>query len=250
MTMSTPPAARACASSGKAGFLKAVVPAEFGGMHQQLDVRTLCLAREILGFHDGLADFSFAMQGLGTGSITLFGSHGIESTLSAAGARRQGDRGLRIVGAGSRFRCRGAGHDRKARRQCACAARRQQDLDLQWRHRRSLRRVCAHRRSAGRERIVGLRGRCRYRRPFSDRTHRGDRAASARHPEIRQCARAGHSAAWRAGRRLQGRDGDARYFPLDRRRRGARLCAARLARNDRARGDAKVCSARRLAICS
>jgi len=59
---------------GEAGFLKAVVPAEFGGMHPKLDVRTLCLAREILGFHDGLADFAFAMQGLGTGSISLYGS--------------------------------------------------------------------------------------------------------------------------------------------------------------------------------
>ncbi len=38
------------------------------------DVRKLCLAREILAYHDGLADFSFAMQGLGTGAITLFGS--------------------------------------------------------------------------------------------------------------------------------------------------------------------------------
>ncbi len=59
---------------GDAGILSAVVPAEFGGSHAQLDVRTLCLAREILGFHDGLADFAFAMQGLGTGSISLFGS--------------------------------------------------------------------------------------------------------------------------------------------------------------------------------
>jgi acyl-CoA dehydrogenase len=59
---------------GEAGFLSAVVPAEFGGSHPQLDVRTLCLAREILGFHDGLADFAFAMQGLGTGSISLYGS--------------------------------------------------------------------------------------------------------------------------------------------------------------------------------
>lgn len=59
---------------GQAGFLAAVVPAEFGGSHPQLDVRTLCLAREILGFHDGLADFVFAMQGLGTGSISLYGS--------------------------------------------------------------------------------------------------------------------------------------------------------------------------------
>jgi acyl-CoA dehydrogenase len=38
------------------------------------DVRKLCLAREILAYHDGLADFSFAMQGLGTGAITLFGT--------------------------------------------------------------------------------------------------------------------------------------------------------------------------------
>jgi acyl-CoA dehydrogenase len=59
---------------GEAGFLKAVVPAEHGGIHPRLDVRTLCLAREILAFRDGLADFAFAMQGLGTGSISLFGS--------------------------------------------------------------------------------------------------------------------------------------------------------------------------------
>jgi acyl-CoA dehydrogenase len=51
-----------------------VVPAEYGGLHRRLDVRTLCLAREILGFRDGLSDFSFAMQGLGSGPITLFGS--------------------------------------------------------------------------------------------------------------------------------------------------------------------------------
>src|SRR5690606_8171469 len=47
---------------GQAGWLKAVVPAAQGGTHQSLDVRTLCLAREILGWHDGLADFAFAMQ--------------------------------------------------------------------------------------------------------------------------------------------------------------------------------------------
>jgi acyl-CoA dehydrogenase len=58
----------------EAGFLKAVVPAEHGGLHSRLDVRTLCLARDILAFRDGLADFAFAMQGLGTGSISLFGS--------------------------------------------------------------------------------------------------------------------------------------------------------------------------------
>jgi acyl-CoA dehydrogenase len=59
---------------GEAGLLKAVVPLSHGGFYPSLDVRTLCIAREILAFRDGLADFAFAMQGLGTGSITLFGS--------------------------------------------------------------------------------------------------------------------------------------------------------------------------------
>lgn len=40
----------------------------------KLDVRSLCLIRETLARHDGLADFAFAMQGLGTGAISLFGS--------------------------------------------------------------------------------------------------------------------------------------------------------------------------------
>lgn len=39
-----------------------------------LDVRTLALSRETLARHDGLADFAFAMQGLGTGALSLFGS--------------------------------------------------------------------------------------------------------------------------------------------------------------------------------
>jgi len=62
------------AALGKAGFLKAVVPAEHGGPLDKLDVRTLCIARETLAFRDGLADFAFAMQGLGTGAISLYGS--------------------------------------------------------------------------------------------------------------------------------------------------------------------------------
>ncbi|HEY5210341.1 MAG TPA: acyl-CoA dehydrogenase family protein [Stellaceae bacterium] len=62
------------AALGEAGFFQACVPAAFGGLHPHIDVRTLCIAREVLGFRDGLADFVFAMQGLGTGSITVFGS--------------------------------------------------------------------------------------------------------------------------------------------------------------------------------
>jgi acyl-CoA dehydrogenase len=54
---------------GAAGFLQH--SAAFDG---RLDVRSLCLIRETLARHDGLADFSFAMQGLGTGAISLFGT--------------------------------------------------------------------------------------------------------------------------------------------------------------------------------
>ena len=64
---------------GEAGWLKAVVPEAYGGLFASFDVRTLCLARETLAFHDGLADFAFAMQGLGTGPITLFGSEALKA---------------------------------------------------------------------------------------------------------------------------------------------------------------------------
>ncbi|MER8594688.1 acyl-CoA dehydrogenase family protein [Mesorhizobium sp. M1182] len=47
-----------------------------------LDVRTLCLTRETLARHDGLADFAFAMQGLGTGALSLFGSPDQQSWLA------------------------------------------------------------------------------------------------------------------------------------------------------------------------
>ncbi len=59
---------------GKAGWLRAAVPADHGGLHPSLDVRSLCLARETLAYRSGLADFAFALQGLGSGPITLFGS--------------------------------------------------------------------------------------------------------------------------------------------------------------------------------
>lgn len=52
---------------GAAGWLR-----HTGG--DALDLRSLCLIRETLARHDGLADFAFAMQGLGMGAVTLFGS--------------------------------------------------------------------------------------------------------------------------------------------------------------------------------
>ncbi len=54
------------ASLGAGGWLQ-----HSGG---SLDVRTLCLIRETLARHDGLADFAFAMQGLGMGPVSLFGT--------------------------------------------------------------------------------------------------------------------------------------------------------------------------------
>jgi len=59
-------------SLGKDGWLEhsAIDPENPGA----LDVRSLCLIRETLSRHDGLADFAFAMQGLGTGAISLFGN--------------------------------------------------------------------------------------------------------------------------------------------------------------------------------
>jgi len=61
-------------SLGDAGWLKYVVPRAYGGVHERLDLRSLCIARETLAHASGLADFSFAMQGLGSGAITRYGS--------------------------------------------------------------------------------------------------------------------------------------------------------------------------------
>lgn len=59
---------------GKAGWLRWCVPQAGGGALPALDSRSLCLARQTLGYYDGLADFAFAMQGLGSGPISLFGT--------------------------------------------------------------------------------------------------------------------------------------------------------------------------------
>lgn len=60
---------------GQGGWLRhAVAGAEHGGAQNHLDTRQLCLLRETLAWHHGLADFAFAMQGLGSGAISLFGT--------------------------------------------------------------------------------------------------------------------------------------------------------------------------------
>ena len=60
---------------GADGWLKyAVGGTAFGGSSDTIDTRAICLIRETLARHSGLADFAFAMQGLGSGAITLFGT--------------------------------------------------------------------------------------------------------------------------------------------------------------------------------
>ena len=63
---------------GDAGWLRACVPGIYGGIRADLDVRTLSLARERLAQRSALADFAFAMQGLGSAPIALFGSNELQ----------------------------------------------------------------------------------------------------------------------------------------------------------------------------
>ncbi len=67
---------------GGAGFLRRTG----AGAGESLDVRGLCLIRETLARHDGLADFAFAMQGLGMGAVSLFGTSGQRAWLDGTRA--------------------------------------------------------------------------------------------------------------------------------------------------------------------
>ena len=88
---------------GEAGWLRHVVPAAYGGVSDALDGRSLCLIRESLATASGLADFSFAMQGLGTGPITLFGSDALKRRYlpDVAAGRRIAAFAISESGAGS-----------------------------------------------------------------------------------------------------------------------------------------------------
>lgn len=59
---------------GSGGWLRHAVGAEPYGFHDEIDTRAICLIRETLARHNGLADFAFAMQGLGSGAISLQGT--------------------------------------------------------------------------------------------------------------------------------------------------------------------------------
>lgn len=59
---------------GADGWLKHATPKAYGGARERLDVRSLCLVRETLAYRSGLADFAFALEGLGSGPITQSGT--------------------------------------------------------------------------------------------------------------------------------------------------------------------------------
>jgi len=67
------------AELGKGGWLRYCVDKAFGGVRENIDVRSLCLMRENLARRSGLADFAFAMQGLGSGAISIAGSPEIKA---------------------------------------------------------------------------------------------------------------------------------------------------------------------------
>jgi acyl-CoA dehydrogenase len=61
------------AALGSAGITRYCVRAEHGGALKEFDSRAICLIRETLAYHDGLADFALAMQGLGSGALSIAG---------------------------------------------------------------------------------------------------------------------------------------------------------------------------------
>ena len=63
---------------GQAGFLRHAVPAPWGGTHATIASRDLCVLRETLAAHHALADFAFAMQGLGAGALALAGDEALK----------------------------------------------------------------------------------------------------------------------------------------------------------------------------
>jgi len=64
---------------GRGGLLRHCLRAADGGASQDFDARSICLLREALAWWDGLADFAFAMQGLGSAPLSLAGTDGLRA---------------------------------------------------------------------------------------------------------------------------------------------------------------------------
>ncbi len=218
---------------GEAGLTRYCVRQEFGGALPDFDARAICLIRETLAYHDGLADFAFAMQGLGSGAISLAGSGALQrrylppvarGEAIAAFALSEPEAGSDVAALSCRAE-RSGDHYR---------ARRDEDLDLERRNRRFLLRVCANRRGSRalgwhheRTRHQRLRRGVERSGALHRTAHRGQRAASTRRARVRSLPNSRGPADRRRGRGVQDRDAHARCVPRLRGGGGHRLCAPR-----------------------
>ena len=159
-----------------AGILRACVPDFYGGLRAVLDVRTLCLAREALAYHSAFADFAFAMQGLGSGAVTLFGSAELQRRFLPAVAEGRAIAAFALSEreAGSDVAAISTLRNADRRR---LRGRRREDVDFECRIGGFLRRLRTHGRRR-RARPFGIRRRGKRRRADRFAAHRNDLAAS------------------------------------------------------------------------
>ncbi len=224
---------------GDAGWLRhAVGGTAHGGAADVIDTRMLCLARETLARHAGLADFAFGMQGLGSGAITL------------AGTPQQKARWLPRVARGEAIAAFAlsepdAGSD-VAALQCAARIDGEHavlDGEKTWISNGGIADFYVVFVRSGeapkRTRHLGLRRRSRHAGLRDRRAHRRHRAAPAGAPALHRLPRAAVAAHRRRWRRLQDRDAHARRVPHQRRCRGAGLRTPRAGRRPCARHHAQ-----------
>ena len=123
------------------------VPTAYGGRLERIDSRSLCIARETLARHDGLADFAFAMQGLGSGAISIAGSEDVQRRYLPRVAQGEAIAAFALSEPEAGSDVAAMTTSARARRRALRAGRRE-DLDFERRHRRLLLRVRAHRAAA------------------------------------------------------------------------------------------------------
>ncbi len=222
---------------GRDGWLRYAVPAAHGGAFEAVDSRAVCLVRETLARHNALADFAFAMQGLGSAPIVLGGSAELQR------------RYLPRVADGSAIAAfalseRDAGSD-----VAAMAMRADRDGDdyvldgeKTWISNGGIAdfyvvfaRTGEAPGSRGHQRV---RGRRRHAGPGDRRADRPDRAAPAGDAALSRLPHPGHPPARRGRRGLQARDALARHLPRQRRGGRAGPGPARVRRSARARDSA------------
>ena len=233
---------------GAAGLLDIAV-ADPSGDASSIQSRLVCLTRETLAWHDGLADFAFAMQGLGSGAIGLSGSPELKAAV------------LPKVRAGSWVAAfalseQEAGSDVAA---MSCAARAEGsdyilDGEKTWISNGGIADVYTVFARTGE--APGTRGISAFvvyaddPGLFDRRADRSDRAAPARDHPFRRLPHPRRPPARRIRRGFQDRDADARHFPRFGRRGGARFRAPRARRGARARQAAPHIRRRRSPICN